>query len=235
MNSVINEDCYVAFLDILGFSDKVMTESPTIIENIFNTILDCKNEIRNDKCAWPNKDYDDLPENSIMYIMSDSIAIAIKSNIKGSLSFLIKWCKEIQTRLLFQHKILIRGGISRGLYYQNDEVSFGRGFVSAYKLENEAKTPRIIIDTFLVDDGLCDIKKDTDDNSYVDYFKDYLFDDNEFNWWKNYALDNIKRNKSVIEKFEWFLNKIENCHDMYLEQCNIEEMKKSGEFNSEHE
>lgn len=207
----------MAFLDILGFSNIVLSESPKYIENIFETIKKCKNSIKQDKCAW-SSEYDCLSENTFVYIMSDSVVIAIKSDISGALDFLIRWCKEIQIQLLLKHKRVVRGGVSRGLYYQDREIAFGNGLVKAYKIENTAKYPRIVIDESI--DSLCcaDILEDEDKKKYIDFLGNSYWDDKEFGSLMSFAKEQIEKNESVIEKYQWLSKQFEKCSERYWEK-----------------
>lgn len=224
MEFVHNEDCFVAFLDLLGFSDAVLTKSPKYIENIFETIKKCKNDIIRDRCAWPNE-YDNLSNNTIVYIMSDSVVMAIKSDVNGALEFLIKWCKEIQVKLLFNHKMLVRGGISRGLHYQDNEIAFGTGFVRAHIIESSAKTPRIVIDDDIDIQCGVDVLEDVDKKKYIDFLGDYYWDDCEFDDWKLFADVNIKKNESLKEKYVWLSEQFKNCNDRYMLRKEQEEFE----------
>ncbi|MCR5743292.1 MAG: hypothetical protein K6F92_06170 [Lachnospiraceae bacterium] len=227
MEVIHNEDCYVAFLDMLGFSNAVISESPKLIEEIFDTIKNCKKEILNDKCAWDNES-DNLANNTVIYIMSDSIVLAIKSSIGGAIDFLIRWCKEIQFRLLSRHKILVRGGISQGLHYQDNEIAFGVGFVKAHMIECVAKTPRIVIDDAIDIPLGCNVSEDIDKKKYIDFLGDCYWDDEKTRYWMSFANSNIKKNEGLIEKYKWLSNQFASCNDRYEMKISEEEYSKNN-------
>lgn len=56
--------------------------------------------------------------------------------------------------MLSKYQLLLRGGVSEGNYYQNNNISFGSGLVKAYELEDKAKYPRIIFDRSMIEDIL---------------------------------------------------------------------------------
>lgn len=134
------QNCYVAFLDLLGFKELIKNRSCDEIMSVFQEL---------------EKDYEWLCDgepiierkNFHKYIMSDSICLYVRSDIKDSLPYLIAMCIQIQCRLLkFDPPILLRGGIAQGDIYFDGTVIFGKGLVDAYLLEsNNAVVPRIII------------------------------------------------------------------------------------------
>ncbi len=138
------ENCYIAFLDLLGFKELVKTQTCEQILKIFDEIksqymitCDC------DKEKKPLVD----PEEIHFKIMSDSICFYVSSKITNSLPVLISLCAYFQVRLWrLEHPILVRGGIVKGDIYTNDDIMFGTGLTNAYLLEEKnAKVPRIII------------------------------------------------------------------------------------------
>ncbi len=140
---VISEKCYVAFLDILGFKNIVLNYEISEIEEIFKEIADTRTELfRNNRGLL---DVIDMTlDDTYIRIMSDSIVIAIPTRIQTSLVFICECCRTIQSNLL-QKGVLLRGGISEGDFYGDEEIMFGKGLVNAYNLEGIAEYPRIII------------------------------------------------------------------------------------------
>ena len=57
----------------------------------------------------------------------------------------------VQTDLLSKHGLLSRGGITLGDYYRDENIVFGSGLVDAYILENNAETPRMLVDEKVID------------------------------------------------------------------------------------
>lgn len=173
------ENCYIAFLDLLGFKELVKTQTCEQILKIFDEIksqymitCDC------DKEKKPLID----PEEIHFKIMSDSICFYVSSQITNSLPVLISLCAYFQVRLWrLEHPILVRGGIVKGDIYANDDIMFGTGLTNAYLLEEKnAKVPRIIITKETADTCIANepekfymqrfLLKDFDAFYYVDSF-----------------------------------------------------------------
>ena len=139
-NEYIN--CYIAFLDILGFQELVRSHPCTEILKIFD-------EIKTQyiiTCDEDNRPLVSL-DNIHFKIMSDSICLYIPTNANNSLPALIGLCAYLQVRLWrLESPILVRGGIVQGDIYANGDITFGTGLTNAYLLEERnAKVPRIII------------------------------------------------------------------------------------------
>lgn len=143
MEEYIN--CYIAFIDILGFKRLIKEKKCHEILELFKKVKKIYGLVEYDETGNILKEY---PYKKLQYkLISDSICIYIDSNIEDSLQALIVAVGSIQANLLFSSEhILCRGAISRGNIYINDDIIFGQGFVDAYLMEeNNAKFPRIIL------------------------------------------------------------------------------------------
>lgn len=139
------KECYIAFIDILGFKNIIKTLSCNEIIEIFENakkIYGIRDEDENANTLHTFA-YEELKYK----IMSDSICIYIESSIEDSLLALITAVGCLQSNLLALEKfILCRGCIVKGAIYANEDIIFGPGYVEAYLLEeNSAKFPRIIL------------------------------------------------------------------------------------------
>lgn len=131
-------ECYVAFLDILGFKNHIDKANFEEIHEIFRTVVEFK----------PHQ----LTKNTNVYsevkvtVMSDSIVVYIDASIEDGFIALTDVCSQIQFKLLNRKTpILLRGGIAKGTLYHKDNILFGQGLTKAYMLENTlAVYPRII-------------------------------------------------------------------------------------------
>ena len=118
-------------------------------------------------------------------MFSDSIIIAAKLDIANVLS-VISTVRRMQQRFL-EERILVRGGISFGKHYSDEDVIYSQALVNAYQLESRhAKSPRILIDhnviDFVVNHPQCDgserdrlaalILRDRDGLCFVDFIDD---------------------------------------------------------------
>lgn len=125
---------YVAFIDVLGFTDLVYSNSKEKLEKYFE-IVDMAFEIFGSHKKHLEK-----------LAISDSIILAVEGTPEN-LKLLIQSIKTLQY-FLARRDIWVRGGISYGEVYfnSNSKIIVGKGFINAYLLEKEAKYPRVIID-----------------------------------------------------------------------------------------
>ena len=140
-------NCYIAFLDILGFKELVKKSNCQEILDIFE---DIKNPVS--MISFGNKDRSNAQEIPASRqiktkVMSDSICFYIDSQLPNSLFCLLACCATFQAKLLRRSTpILTRGAIVLGDIYAEGDITFGPGMTQAYLLEEGgAKYPRIII------------------------------------------------------------------------------------------
>jgi hypothetical protein len=129
---------------------------------------------------------------------------------------------------LAAHGILLRGGITRGEIYHKENLAFGPAFIRAYRLEQAAGTPRIILDAEIEKtaswpdsmsegeiNGFLDkrIPRDYDGWRFVDYFSSAIegeFDEvpeglalHRKRLRKLVAKHTSEKDPSLISKFGW--------------------------------
>lgn len=164
-------ECYIAFLDMLGFKELVKVSSCNDIIEIFKT-FDKKpiSEAYLGNKVLVGKDTTDALK---MKVMSDSICLYIDIMVPQALLCMLMACMQMQMYLLERSKpIFLRGAIIRGKIYAEKDVTFGPGLTDAYLLEEKnAKYPRII----LTKDLLKYIELDTENDSILKAvtFKDF--------------------------------------------------------------
>lgn len=220
-------DCYVAFLDILGFKNMINNFDCNKLYGIFKSIMDASRTTAkvNDKEveAFGYIEY---------LIMSDSVVVYIDAGITDALFALLSTCQTIQMALL-RDNILLRGGVARGTLFRENSIIFGKGLTQAYLLEsNVALFPRIVFNQELLDDGkVCNvavlqdvwnlflISKDDDELFYVNPVAlaraVRLFDGQDnANEYFNGVLDfcqkelNTSYELSIRQKYQWLKSKI---------------------------
>lgn len=154
------EEKFIAYLDVMGFKELVFSGSVKNLDSYFSKITDELDSIKNE-----NPKIQSL-------LISDSIILIAPEGLR-SLKQLISTIRRIQSALIWR-KILLRGAISHGEVYYNEEknVIVGKGYIKAYLLEQEAKFPRVILDPSI-------IKKVSDDK--VGFLK-LLNDSLEYNF-----------------------------------------------------
>ncbi len=134
------KDCYVAFIDILGFKNIICNQNCTDIKDIFDEILNFESQPMINSMAT------ELHNHIMSYVMSDSVVMYIETKFKGAFVALTEACLQMQIKLAnHDDPIMVRGGISRGNLYRDGNVIFGPGLTNAYILEKSlAKYPRIV-------------------------------------------------------------------------------------------
>lgn len=134
---------YVAFLDILGFKDRLKSmsqvEAKKYIENFSNIILNV---------------FSDSDERIKGIVVSDSIILSTLDTSKKSLLILIDTIDKICKSEFRELGILMRGGIAKGefdnmnvseLPQLKNQLIVGEAYVEAYLLEDTVKTIGISI------------------------------------------------------------------------------------------
>lgn len=159
-------DCYVAFLDILGFKEFVNRSEFTDVHGLYESI---SNVIENAASHSKSKylKYDVL-KNIRFHVISDTIVIYIPKHEKYSLYALIFLTNTMISNLLLYKPILIRGGISAGRFYDDGKFLFGSALNNAATLENKAIYPRILIDKDVYDNYKRDFRMREDRAVYED-------------------------------------------------------------------
>lgn len=198
----------VAFVDVLGFSNLVYSRTTGLISRYFNFVT------HNFQEAVSKYGFRFL-------IVSDSIVLSAPDN-KESLKLCVMVLYRLQQKLIEEEGILLRGGVSHGDLYMGaeDNIMFGPALINAYKLELQAKYPRIIMDRSFITRYYRDTKELLDelvwvryqssggyipDFVYLDYFRGIVFSTQKRKLEK--VVSTLKAgyyNNEHIEKFEWF-------------------------------
>lgn len=186
MGNIEYKDCYVAFIDVLGFKNIILQRQCDEVYSIFEDLFITEQIelVFNDKKL--------TIINQVKYmIMSDSIVMYIDASLDDALFALLYRCQYLQQQLLEREiPILLRGGISRGELFVDEEknIVFGKALTMAYYLENGiAKYPRIVfnrelLDTAILHNTTFDVKdwekliisKDEDELFFVGYMGFFL-------------------------------------------------------------
>lgn len=131
----------VAFIDVLGFSQMVKTDTTgqnTIYLPIFRDTI---SEVR---ASFDGADGLDAK------MFSDSIIISAPLS-PPNVQRLLAACIDLQQRFL-RRGILLRGGISLGKHYSDENVTFSDALISAYRIESgQARFPRVVLDKNVID------------------------------------------------------------------------------------
>lgn len=208
------QDCYVAFLDILGFKEMLKSNDFDQMLSIFKAIKEFK-----------PRPIVELPVYSEIkfHIMSDSIIVYVDASKTDSFICLTDVCFQIQRYLLEQEKpVLCRGGIASGKLYCEDDVIFGPGLSRAYSLENSlAVYPRIVFTGETLKKGLKKsgytklwnhskmyYRQDNDKLYYIYYF-------HSFPYFRQIGATN---GQSVLDHDNGFVEKMLDFTEKYLDE-----------------
>ena len=136
---------YFAFMDILGFKEIVKTKSCAEILNVFEEAK--KELIVTERIEGEGNIPVIPPEDIHYYVMSDSVCIFIRDDVKSALPILSFICMHFQARMLcLNTPVLVRGSITKGKLFAENNILFGPAMVEAYlRSEKLAHVPRIII------------------------------------------------------------------------------------------
>ncbi len=133
----LNEDRYVAFLDVLGFKELVIKKGVKL-DKYFETISKALNDINSDKTEITSQ------------LISDSTILACNMT-NDNFKLLLRAVQTIQSRCAIEN-IWIRGAITVGdiFFDRNLNIVVGNGLSDAYLLETQEKFPRVIIDPKII-------------------------------------------------------------------------------------
>jgi hypothetical protein len=132
---------YVAFVDILGFSDIVSRierdKIPTRYDALVKALTDIGSRTKSLDLGMVGIDFK-------YQSFSGSIVISSAGNADG-LAFLLASLNILALSLL-RTGLLIRGAIAKGELHHDDLVMFGPAFLEAYHIEASiTKYPRIVL------------------------------------------------------------------------------------------
>lgn len=193
---------FVAFLDILGFSNMVKSDFESSPQN--KTYLNKLFQIYN----YTSKiDKSNLDLNVMQF--SDSIVLSVPYSDEFFSPFISVIAKYQYD--LFCKGILCRGGIAYGKHFFQEGFLFSNGLIEAYKIESEtAKHPRIVVSNDLIQ--LIYKTGEIDDNVYLIkendglFFVDFVGDRDIISSARNLESilnKNQDSNPSVKEKLRW--------------------------------
>ena len=147
----------VAFLDILGFRQKVFQDTPLAIKTI--------KQINEDISLAINILKSEVPINISIRLFSDCFCISCDAS---ELTLFIRALSSLQL-FLSTHNIFVRGAISQGRHFENEHIIYSEGLVNAYELQTQDRFPRIKVDEIIPEK-----KREETDATFVDRVVDYL-------------------------------------------------------------
>ena len=175
MKNAALKQYYIAYFDILGYKAFFDDNGNDVLGFLQSNISLANDIVRK---TSPNVVFSDT--NFEIKSFSDNFMILIHKTddiddyqAVKSLAYLLAL---LQLRFLEKYSILIRGSITKGDAFLNDNIVFGEGLLRAVELEGQAVFPRIILDRLRLGEDVCDdlcekcIAKDEDEEYYIDFF-----------------------------------------------------------------
>lgn len=215
------KECYVAFLDILGFKNLVNQNPCGEITEIFKTFFN-KTPLRAAYIGDKNIISESTTDELKIKVMSDSICLYIDVNIPNAFLCMLAACITLQYKLLGRSEpIFLRGAIVRGDLYAEDDITFGPALTNAYLMEEKsAKYPRIIMTNEIIQtakDGNANVLKacvyrDEDAFYAVNYFMALDSDKATYEKVKNVIMHILDTaiDSSIREKYLYLEKKLKN-------------------------
>lgn len=201
-------DSTVCFIDILGFSNMITNEfgkgkGEELFENFYSIITDIYKWMKE-----TNK------INGEIKIFTDNIVLGkpIRDDGESELGSIFTTISAYQLQLALEG-MFVRGGITTGLHYMDDDIVFGPALIEAYNLESkEANVPRVILSESaveLVHDHVKyyskdfespqerDLLIDSDGNWFINYLEASIIDYSEESYVE--AIECLKKHKMIVE------------------------------------
>ena len=205
------QNYYLAYFDVLGYKAFFQEEEADhkgFLKDILGILDYVKSQV-NDYSAFSNRiGLRVYSDNFLLYIKEEG-QDSVHEDFNALIS-LVSVVALIQIKILAQYHILLRGGITKGEFYVDDNIIFGNGLIQAVEIESQkAIYPRVIIDV----DRFCLknydsiwknlIKKDDDNAYFVDYFNINQYKSVELNHNNPFELIMLIRKQivSLINKY----------------------------------
>ncbi len=146
MNSALDDsgyrDRYVAFLDILGFSE--LTEKADGHPNWRAYLRECIHALGRTLPA-------EVELSGFRFVQfSDAIVLSADRNFAG-LAAVIDGCTSLFTNML-NRGILLRGGIAAGNFHHDNSMMFGPALIRAHAHDRRGAPPHIALDPAIIED-----------------------------------------------------------------------------------
>lgn len=219
---------YIAYFDILGYK-AIFEDEETDILSFLKNIVKLANDVLH---SVSPQGY--LGEKFHVKTFSDNFIILLEASNRDeyqaikSMGYLLA---ILQLRFLKKYSILVRGGITKGEAYFNNNIVFGEGLIRAVEIENLANHPRIIIDEARISRETCfDLTEkcliqDEDEKYYVNYYHVLgmgVGDSDEFAFNEEEQLMIIKNNiVKLIKKFGKYKQNVKDNQKISLMERRI--------------
>ncbi len=141
---------WVVFLDILGFSSRVLKATADgsagkLLMKLSGALEEAKRDLIPDPNDYLQYGIQDAPY--VVKLFTDNIVLGFPIHDDGESEFgrMISIVGLYQFSLL-KHGFFIRGGITAGQVYMDEDMVFGKGLLDAYETESKlALDPRVVL------------------------------------------------------------------------------------------
>lgn len=133
---------FCVFLDILGFSQKIIDAenasiSNELLQNLKRVLEKSYAELRDDDGLWEMRTFTDN------VVLGYPIGRSYDQSGESDFAFLFEAIARFQFNMVLEG-YFIRGGWSVGELFMDDTFVFGKSLIESVKNEKEAKSPRIL-------------------------------------------------------------------------------------------
>lgn len=229
-NDEVLEDHYIAYIDILGYEKQLQSA-----DNQYSFYKQIERAFKDAMKIAGQHEFSGIREVNYR-IFSDNIVLSIPIAKQNSFAAICQFSWAIQCSFIM-NGFLVRGGISSGLFLQNNEFVFGKGLINAYKLESQNSIyPRIVIDRKLLENfpyhyhQIMLMNQDFDGYYFIHYLKHpgnqnvvirdgeslHLQNTDLFKKHKEIIENGIQKEKDtrIIQKLLWCANYHNSCEEV---------------------
>jgi len=150
----MEKEKYVAFIDILGFKEKLQRINQAKAEILIQDFIAMLEERWKTNQLMQN-------ENIGGYIVSDSVVLYSKDCTEKSLRCILEYTTQVFRLAFDKNGILLRGAIAKGAFRRLEEASLvnldkglivGNAYIEAYNMESRHKASAIVMGGAVKDD-----------------------------------------------------------------------------------
>lgn len=136
MTEITYEQRYCLFFDVLGFKNKIRKHDPKSIHAVLQAIMTSHN--------YRETYGENLFSSRKVTQFSDNLVVSyLKGDFVGWMN-IISDVFRLQLSLI-EHGFLIRGSVTVGELFHNDQFCFGPALIEAAELEKSALYPRVVL------------------------------------------------------------------------------------------
>ena len=234
----MEKECVVAYIDILGFSQMMLSDDPDLRSNVIKLLVQLNSlsskygvESRSHGFASIITCNPELSTFSDNIVISAPIEVVHKENPLGIQTFITNIISLIVSTVWegLHRGILFRGAVTMGRLYHQQNVVAGKGLLDAIELEGNTTYPRIevhksVLDATdnkgkpLVDDYTRKSSiKESDDGYYINSLAYHVGVWGDYFYFRNQEYDPLKIPSAVQAMRDLITSKIMELRSMLLE------------------